>query len=402
MRRVRGLSACIFGALVTVLAGCASPANTGTNISGSTLTIYASQPPGGAGGQKAQDIIAAERLALNQAASRVGPYKIKFVVLKGKTLSGDARTAIQDQSAIAYLGDLVPGTSDRSLGITNGVNGQPLLQVSPTDDAVELTQTSPAVRNSPTTYYEALSTNGRTFGRVVPVNTHEATALVKQMKKAGVKRLYVTHDGGDYGKAIAFAVTQAAGQQGIAVVTGRNPAAAKDVAASRADAVFFGTNAEAQAASLFNGVASVSSKVRLFGPSALDDNTFAAGLVPAAQSNTVVAAPGFLSRRMLSAPAGPKFLADFKTATGHDAGPGGGVAIFGYDAMQLVLDVLRRAGATAGNHKAVVNEFHNTKSRASVLGTYNIDASGDTSLSPTYVLRRIKTGKFVPFASEQG
>jgi ABC-type branched-subunit amino acid transport system substrate-binding protein len=125
-------------------------------------------------------------------------------------------------------------------------------------------------------------------------------------------------------------------------------------------------------------------------------------LLPAAQGNTVVAVPGFLNERMLSAPAGQKFLADFKTATGHDAGPGGGAAIFGYDAMQLVLDVLRRAGGTAGNHTAVVREFHNTKSRASVLGTYNIDAGGDTSLAPTYVLNRIKAGKFVPFASQQG
>lgn len=402
MRRERGRLALIFATLATGVAGCAAPANTGSNISGLTLTIYASQPPGGAAGQRAQDVIAAERLALDQVGSRVGAFTIRFRVLNGKSLSDDARTAIQDQSAVAYIGDLVPGTSDRSLGITNGVGGQPLLQVSPADDAVELTQPSPAVPGSPTKYYESLAQNGRTFGRVVPVNTHEATALVKQMKKSGVKRLFVTDDGADYGKAAAYAVTQAAGQAGISTVAGKSSASAKDVAASHADAVFFGSNAQATAASLFNDVASVSPKVRLFGPGALYDDALAAGLAPAAQGNTVVATPGSLSSRTLSAPAGQKFLADFKTATGHEAGPGGGAAIFGYDAMQLVLDVLRRAGATASNHNAVIKEFHNTKNRASVLGTYSIDAGGDTSLTPNYVLQRIRAGKFVPFAAQQG
>ena len=65
----------------------------------------------------------------------------------GRKLSDNARQAIGDSSSIAYLGELTPGASADTIGITNA---EDLLQVSPTDTAVELTQVSPAVPNSPT------------------------------------------------------------------------------------------------------------------------------------------------------------------------------------------------------------------------------------------------------------
>ena len=67
-------------------------------------------------------------------------------VLHGAKPSDNARTAIQDSTAIAYLGEILPGASADSLGI---VNDQDILQVSPTDTAVELTQSTPAVPGAP-------------------------------------------------------------------------------------------------------------------------------------------------------------------------------------------------------------------------------------------------------------
>ena len=82
-------------------------------------------------------------------------------------ISDQARTVIQDKTAIAYLGEIVPHSSYASLGITNALD---LLQVSPTDTALELTQASPVVPGSPDTYYESMSTYGQTFARVVPTS----------------------------------------------------------------------------------------------------------------------------------------------------------------------------------------------------------------------------------------
>jgi hypothetical protein len=71
--------------------------------------------------------------------------------------------------------------------------------------------------------------------------------------------------------------------------------------------------------------------------------------------------------------------------------------------MALTLDVLRRAGSNAANHANVIAEFHNTRDRASVLGTYSINSDGDTTLNPApYVLAHFKAGKLVPFKSYPG
>ena len=160
------------------LAGCTSSTggSSQVTVSGSTLTVYASQPPGGSGGQAAQDMLDAEKLALTQAGGKAGKFTIRLVTLDGNELSDNARTAIQDQTAIAYLGELQPGTSQISVEI---LNQQGVLEVSPADTAVYLTQSTPAVPGSPSTFYPTRSTYHETFARVVPNTAQEAKAQVE-------------------------------------------------------------------------------------------------------------------------------------------------------------------------------------------------------------------------------
>ena len=66
-------------------------------------------------------------------------------------------------------------------------------------------------------------------------------------------------------------------------------------------------------------------------------------------------------------------------------------AIYGYETMALALDVLKRAGDKAGDRAAVVKELFNTKGRQGVIGTYDIDANGDTTLTD-YGLYTVKGG----------
>ena len=123
------------------------------------------------------------------------------MVLTHNKISDNARQAIGDTGhAIAYLGEVLPGASADSIGITNA---QGLLQVSPTDTAAELTQKVPTVPNSPNKFYESLGTYGRTFARVVPTTKVEAVALVHEMQLRGVKSVFVTDDGSEYGRTVA-------------------------------------------------------------------------------------------------------------------------------------------------------------------------------------------------------
>src|SRR6185312_1229212 len=108
----------------------------------------------------ASDVLDAEQLALKQTGTSVGKYTVRLVPLHGKEISDNARSAVENKAAIAYLGEIEPGTSQDSVQITNELG---LLQVSPTDTATYLTQAVPGVRNSPTTFYPSRSTYHETF-----------------------------------------------------------------------------------------------------------------------------------------------------------------------------------------------------------------------------------------------
>jgi branched-chain amino acid transport system substrate-binding protein len=367
--------------LAALTAGCTAAGSTVT-ATGSTLTVYASQPPGG-GGLAAQDVLDGERLALSQQGGRVGQYAVRMVTLDGTKISDNARRAIEDKGAIAYLGEIVPGSSEGSVGITNS---QDLLQVSPTDTALELTQTSPAVSDSPTVYYESTKTYGHTFARVVPTDAREAKAVVAEMSARGVSRLYVAIDGSDYGKALSAAVTKAAAGS-ITLVR----------ASSQADGMLFAGTSATDAAKLFNGAASGNPSVKLFAPSApAFDAGFVSALSPGAARQLEVSSPGFLPSD-LPATASQQFVTPFRTAYGHAPSAG---AIFGYEAMSALLSVLRKAGSAANNRSTVVRDFFAIRNRPSVIGTYSINAVGDTSLG-AFVFSRVRGGQLVPFKSVQ-
>jgi branched-chain amino acid transport system substrate-binding protein len=324
-------------------------------------------------------VLDAERLALSQLGSKVSGFTINFKVLSAKP-SANARTAIQDTSAIAYLGELEPGASAGTMGISNA---QDLLQVSPTDTALELTQSTPAVHGAPNDYYEAKGTYGRTFARVVPSSAAEAKAQTALMGSLNVKKLYVTNDGTPYGKAIAYAVRKDASGTRISVATG--PLTATAVSASGADALFFGASSE-KAATAANELGSAAGNAKIFVPSALASTPLPSG--------TYVSEPGFLPKD-LPALAKSQFVKPFEARYGHAPAT---EAIFGYEAMAAVLAVLQKAGGQANNRTTVVHDFFAIRNRQSVLGTYSID-SGDpkfASIAP-FVFSRSKGGALVPW-----
>jgi len=378
-----GRAACAWALVAAGIAGCSSSgsANSSVTVSGTQLTIYASAAPTDQP-QVARDVLAAEQLAFAQATHRVGTFTIRMATVRGATLSDQARTVIQDKSAVAYLGEIVPGSSADSLGITNALD---ILQVTPTDTALELTETTPAVANAPDQYYESLSTYGRTFARVVPNSGKEAKAQVQEMHSLGVTKLYVSSDGSDYGAAVAYAVRQDAGSAGLTVVS----------SPGTADGVFYGSASPAVAAHFFNNIAGSNPSAKLFGPSALDAQAFTSALNSSVR-NLYISIPGFTASDLT--PMGRTFVSQFSGAYGRAPTP---QAIFGYEAMSAVLYVLKQAGASAGNRTTVVHDFFAIKNRQSVLGAYSIDSNGDTSLAP-FVFTRVKSDQLVPVAAVQG
>ncbi len=377
----RSLTVALWVAVAAAVGGCKAPASSTIKTPGKALTIYTSMPPGGAADQRAQDMLQAEQLALKQAGGQVGGFTITLRTVQGSKLSDNARTAIEDPHAIAYLGEVVPGQSADSIGITNAVQ---LPELSPTDTAQALTQSTTAVPGSPKLYYEDYTTYGQTFARLVPTTAKEAAAMIQEMGLLGVRSLYIASDGSDYGNALAAEARKAAGSISIQ----SSPAGA--------DAVLAASASDSAAAKVFNAAASSSTTVKLFGPSALDDQAFVALISPAAQRSLYVSTPGFLANQLT--PAGQSFVSSFTTTYQHPPAP---EAIFGYEAMTAVLAALRQAGTSANNRSIVLHDLLARNESASALGTYRLQGSGDTTLTGPFLFSHVRAGQLKPFTSIQ-
>lgn len=372
-----------------MLAGCGTGTtggNTAIVVTGKKLTVYLGQPPGGARTEPVRDVLAAEQLAYRESGGKAGRYTVTIKTLDGRKLSDNGRTAIADKTAIAYLGELVPGTSEISVEI---VNQQGLLEVSPLDTSAYLTQKVPGVSDAIDTFYPGHSTYRETFARVVPNSAQEAKALVAEMQAEHVTSLFVGDDGQRYGQTLAEEVRAAARTAGLSV----------SASAASAGAVFFGgslasASSRAVATHFFDTAAAQAPSARLFAPSGLYDSSFAAGLSAGAQKQLVVSSPGFGSGTL---PTGARsFVSAFKSAYGRPPVP---QAVFGYEAMKALLAVITSAGANAGNRAVIAGAFRSLKRTQSALGDYTI-TGGDPSIAP-FVFARVRGGTLVPVRATQ-
>ena len=370
-----GLPAACLAAVA--LAGCTtnSTNSTAVVVKGNTLTIYATQPPGADTAVDA-DVLDAEKLALRQAGSKSGKYTLALKVLHDAEVSADARAAVSDNTAIAYLGEIEPGTSGASVQITNQLG---LLQLSPTDTAVYLTQPTAAVPGSPAHWYPDHKNFGLTFARLVPNSTKETHAIVAEMKRLQLTKLYVASGSGSYGKSLAIEIRQDAPSAGLSIVA----------SAAGADAVFYAGAPDQAATKAVDAAAAASPAAKLFVPSAFYDDTWVAGLSAAAQKQLYVSSPGFMPGSYQGR--GAAFVSAFKQAYGHQPQP---QAVFGYATMQALLAGLKQAGGNADSRADVTVDVLGLKNQSSALGTYSLDG-GDTNIAP-FIFARPVAGKLVP------
>jgi branched-chain amino acid transport system substrate-binding protein len=373
----------VAGIAAIAIAGCGATSSSSNNssltIPGRTLGIVISAPQGYELNIVDDDIVKAEQLAFQAHKKQV----TKFTLVDGKpfqngTLSDNARASIIAENVVAYLGEIQPGASDQTVGITNDLG---VLQVSPTDTALELGQTTPVVPAGPKTFFQQWTSFGRTFARVVPTSSQEARAQVTEMKDLNVSSLYVASDTSYYGQALADAIRSDAHTVGVNLTHDE----------TTAGAIFYAGTSPSASAAFFNKAAGANASAKLFGTSALNTSTFTSAISSAAAKNLYVTTPGFLPKDLPAE--GKLFVQAFKKAYGQTPN---GEAIFGYEAMTAVIADLAKLGTRANIRKDVVTGFLHSKFSDSVLGSYSIDSSGNTSLD-AFVWNKLARGQLVPF-----
>jgi branched-chain amino acid transport system substrate-binding protein len=394
--------ACLSGGLIA-LSGCGGGSADETQ-KGATLAIYSSFPYQGPPRSISTSTSNGIRLALDQVQHRVGKFELKYVPLDDSTVqaanwtpeatSANARRAAQDEAAIAYIGEFNSGATAISLPILNEAG---IPQVSPSNTAVGLTTDEPgSSEGEPDKYYP---TGKRTFVRIVPKDTIQGTALATLMKEDGCANVFIINDEEVYGAGLARNLERSAARLGIAVVgnSGIDPRApnyraiAARLKAEGTECFAFAGITPNNAVSLFRDVHATLPHARLYGGDGVSDSPFVDPErgIPANVARRTQITVATLPPEAYP-PGGRRFFSDYAKAYG-DSSPEP-YAIYGYEAARLIVDAIRRAGESDELRAAVIEQLFRTKGRQSVLGTYDIDENGDTTITD-YGAYRIRDGE---------
>jgi branched-chain amino acid transport system substrate-binding protein len=400
LARRPGLAALV--AVALALAGCGGTGATASSeATGSQLAIYSSLPLQGPDAAVSQQIVGGEKLALAQAGGRVGGLKIGYVSLDdadpttGRATPGitaaNAKTAAQDTSTIAYLGDYGSASTALSLPLINAAG---ILQVSPASPYVGLTSSLDAGQDEPERFY----LNGhRTFARLQPGDKIQGAAQARLLKSLGVHTVYVLDDQDPFEEPLAKIAAAAAAKAGIAVAAHDSLSTVagavysgevEKIVHSGAQAVLFAGGPGPGTVALWQALHAAAPHLLLVGSSSLVGEAFTSQL-GAAASVTYLTDP--ILTPALYPPAAERVLAAYRRAFAGEAGPW---VLYGFEAMSVVLDAIRAAGVHGNDRQTVIDRFFAIRGRDSVLGRYTVLPDGETTLT-RYGVDRILAGRAV-------
>ncbi|HEY4897765.1 MAG TPA: branched-chain amino acid ABC transporter substrate-binding protein [Solirubrobacteraceae bacterium] len=385
--------------------GCGGAGATSNEATGNLLAIYSSLPLQGPSAAISQQIVGGEKLALSQVGGQIGKFKIGYVSLddsdpaSGKSTPGvtatNAKTAAQDTSTIAYLGDLGSTSTALSLPLINAAG---ILQVSPSSPYVGLTSSLDAGQDEPERFYLS---GHRTFGRLQPGDTVQAAAQARLLVTLGVRRVYVLDDQDPFEEPLAKIAAADATRAGIAVAAHDSLATVagsvysgevEKIVRSGAQAVLFAGGPGPGTVALWQALHTAAPHLLLIGSSSLTGQAFTSQLGTAAAST-------YLTTPILDPsqypPASARVLADYRRTFGGEAGP---YVLYGYETMSVVLDAIRAAGSHGNDRQTVIARFFATHDRKSVLGPYSVMPDGDTTMT-RYGADRVIGGRAVFYRS---
>jgi branched-chain amino acid transport system substrate-binding protein len=396
----RILAPVLLAAAVIALGGCLSGTDPeeSSRIPGGTVTIYSSLPRHGVSAPAAAAAAAGQRLALADANGRAGGLRVRLVRLDSTEpgdrlwnpgrVSANAERAVDDDTAIAYIGELDYGASAVSVPITNDTG---ILQVSPGDGLTSLTRRPPGrPRAGPERYYP---TGVRTFLRLVPNDLLQAETILQQLRARGRSRAAVVFDQEIYGRELAGELVARARRDGPEPVASEEyrgrveeiPDIARSLAEDRPDAVVYAGVAGPGSGRLLAAI-----DMRVPGAPV----AASAGLLARNPASPIPAAPESVRAYTPIRPApalpasGRRILRRLRATEGAAAARP--EAVYGYEAVKLVLDAISRAGP---DRRQVIREALTPRERRSPLGELTVRATGDVD-GAEFAVWALRDGRF--------
>ena len=356
-----------------VAAGCGSDGDPARPADG-TLAVYSSVPRRGVLARDGAAIAAGQRLALRDAGGRAGDRRVRLVELDSAgadddpwdpgAIESNAERAVDDASAVAYIGETGLGGSAVSIPVTNSAG---LLQVSPGDALPSLTRPAPGGSGEgPARYYPD---GGRTFLRLVPHGGLQAGVLVEWARERGARSIVILRDEGPLGQELTTWLLEAARRARIATEAERLRGGeddyadlARDVAGDRPGAVVLALTAGE------------------------DADLVVPALRAALPSTPILATSGIAAHP----PAGVEYLDPHLPLDEYPRGARrildraqettGAASLYGYESMRLVLDAIERANPRGtGARAAVVRAALGARRVNGSFGPYSVVPGGDVA-----------------------
>jgi branched-chain amino acid transport system substrate-binding protein len=300
--------------------------------------------------------------------------------------AANARAYARNPSVIGVIGAFSSLCSLIELPIANRAPAGPLAMISFSNTYVGLTYSAPgAAPSEPHKYYP---TGIRNYVRIVAADDFQAAADALLAKQFGVRKALIVNDDQPYSTGIAAGFRTAARKLGIAIVGtasfdfDRRLRVVNRLRRKRPDAVFLavgGLGAPAVGVLIKDLRAQFGPRLKLIAPDSFADFASLVRLAGTAAEGMTVSLPGVPNEQLPNV--GKAFVAAFGKEIGQQPMQ---QSVYAAQATEVLLDAIARSD---GSRASVVAQLFKTKVTNGLLGTFSIDANGDTTASPVTIYR---------------
>jgi branched-chain amino acid transport system substrate-binding protein len=370
---------------------------------GSPDAIIASDLPlQGSGRSQTVQMTEAIKFILKQHEFKAGDTKIGYQSCDDATAqegawasekcSANAQAYAQNKSVIGVIGTFNSGCAEIIIPVLNRAPDGPVGMISPANTYVGLTHGGPGTAaGEPDKYYPS---GKRNYIRIVAADDFQGAADALHTQQLGLKNVYILNDKQAYGLGVATDYRLSLNKLGIKVAgfSAWNSKAssytglATQIKQSNADAVFIGGLICENGGKLIKDLNSVlGNNVQLLAPDGFTPISAVVSGAGQASEGLYVSVAGQPNENL--GPKGKAFVKDFgATQAGGNVDP---YSAYAAQSMEVLLTAIENSD---GSRADVAAQLLKTKVTDGILGSFTIDANGDTNANPVTIYQ-IKSGK---------
>ncbi|MBI4568083.1 MAG: branched-chain amino acid ABC transporter substrate-binding protein [Planctomycetes bacterium] len=369
-------------------------------VRGTVIKIFSSLPRTGSAKAQTDTIVNGIKMAIDENGGQVAGFTLLYQDLDDATAAAgkwtqdaeirNAQQAIDDPDVMVYIGTYNSGAAKVSMPMLNNAD---ILMISPANTWPGLTKPGAGDPGEPDIYRPKKKIN---YCRVVPADDLQGPLGADWAKEMNVGKVYILDDTEVYGKGIATLFKERCQEIDIEVLGHESIAANKQefrslmtkIKGTNPDLVYFGGTSQSKGGQVASDMVSVGLTCKLMVPDGCREQAFieAAGKENL-EGRCYVTFGGLPPDQQKGR--GKAFVDRYVKKHG---GMPDAYAIYGYEAAQVAVEAIRRAGKK--DRDAIRAAGVSIKDFDGALGKWSFDANGDTTLK-TMSGSVVKGGEFV-------